>query len=245
MSEAPSASALDGPSKRTTSPSVTGTTVLAKKYKDGIMMMTDTLGSYGTLSRFTELDRMRKGNDFTLIGGSGEWSDFQYIMKLISELSVIDFEEDDGHVLQPREVYSYLSRVLYNRRSKVDPLWNHLVIGGVDQNGKSFLGSVDLYGSCFEDDIVATGFGTHLALPLMRKHWRADLDEKEARNLIESSMRVCLYRDCRTINKFQIGTVTVNGTTPDKNGQRVGPNVTQPYALSTEWKFKAFLANDC
>jgi len=44
--------------------------------------------------------------------------------------------------MQPQEIYSYLSRVMYNRRSKFDPLWNSLVVGGVNMTGESFLVSV-------------------------------------------------------------------------------------------------------
>ncbi len=54
-----------------------------------------------------------------------------------------DYCTDDGIVMQPAEVYAYLTRVMYNRRSRMDPLWNSLVVGGVDKaSGKPFLGMV-------------------------------------------------------------------------------------------------------
>jgi 20S proteasome subunit beta 7 len=68
----------------------------------------------------------------------------------------------------------------------------------------SFLGSVDLYGTTFEDNLVATGFGTYMAIPLLRKNWRADLTEEEARKLLTDCMRVLYYRDARTINKVRV-----------------------------------------
>lgn len=40
---------------------------------------------------------------------------------------------DDGHTMTPEEIYNYLCRVLYNRRNKMDPLWNSLVVGGVSK----------------------------------------------------------------------------------------------------------------
>ena len=40
-----------------------------------------------------------------------------------------------------------------------------------------------------------------MALPLLRKGWRADMGEAEARKLIEDSMRVLFYRDTRASNK--------------------------------------------
>lgn len=43
-------------------------------------------GSYGSLARFTNLRRVRRVGDYTLLGGSGEYSDFQHIMDLLSEV---------------------------------------------------------------------------------------------------------------------------------------------------------------
>lgn len=50
---------------------------------------------------------------------------------------------DDGNSLGPKEVHNYLTRLMYNRRNKFNPLWNSLVLGGV-KNGQKYLGSVDL-----------------------------------------------------------------------------------------------------
>jgi len=46
---------------------------------------------------------------------------------------------DDGCVMGPSEVHSYLTRVLHNRRNKGDPLWNTMVVGGVDHAGKRWV----------------------------------------------------------------------------------------------------------
>jgi hypothetical protein len=39
---------------------------------------------------------------------------------------------DDGISLGPQEVYAYLCRVMYNRRNKFDPLWNSLIVAGIE-----------------------------------------------------------------------------------------------------------------
>ena len=36
----------------------------------------------------------------------------------------------DGHSYTPKALHSWLTRVMYNRRSKMNPLWNTVVIGG-------------------------------------------------------------------------------------------------------------------
>jgi 20S proteasome subunit beta 7 len=81
-----SLAAAAAPHKATTSPIVTGSSVLALRYRDGVMMAADTLGSYGSMAKFTDLTRLRSVGRSTLIGASGEYSDFQYIMDLLEEL---------------------------------------------------------------------------------------------------------------------------------------------------------------
>lgn len=36
----------------------------------------------------------------------------------------------DGHSYSPKAIHSWLTRVMYNRRSKMNPLWNTVVLGG-------------------------------------------------------------------------------------------------------------------
>eukprot|EP01112_Ceratiomyxa_fruticulosa_P001656 TRINITY_DN1182_c0_g1_i2.p1 TRINITY_DN1182_c0_g1~~TRINITY_DN1182_c0_g1_i2.p1 ORF type:complete len:263 (-),score=42.98 TRINITY_DN1182_c0_g1_i2:216-1004(-) len=191
------------PLTRTQSPIVTGTSVLAVKYNGGVVMGCDTLASYGSLARFFELDRMKKVGNYTIIGAGGEYSDFQYLCQTLDELDLDDFCRDDGSRLHPEEIYNYLTRIMYQRRSKGDPLWNSIIVIG-HREGKSFLGTVDLQGTCYKEDYIATGYGAYIALPLIRHAWRPDLTRDEAVKLVEDCLRVLFYRDARASAKYQI-----------------------------------------
>jgi 20S proteasome subunit beta 7 len=116
----------------------------------------------------------------------------------------------------------------------------------------SFLGQVDLYGTAFQDSTLATGYGAHIARPLLRKAYRPDLSEAEARQVLEDCMRVMFYRDARTINRIQLAKVPCvahtqrtqqTHTASDLTDSRLpssqvtaeGPVVSEPYSLVTEW----------
>jgi len=213
----------DDPSRRTTDPIITGSSVLAIKYKDGIMMAADTLVSYGSLARYFDLDRVLPLGKFTLIGGSGDYSDFQYIMKFLDELVTEDQIAEDGSLLYPHSIHSYLTRVMYQRRNKFDPLYNRVIVGGF-RDGTSYLGMSDLRGMAFEGNTVATGYGDYIAQPLLRKHWKPDLTYEQAKHLLESCLRVLYYRDARAHNQITLGVVTADG-----------PKVSEPYMLDTDW----------
>lgn len=107
--------ASGGHRQRTQYPYVTGTSVLGVVYADGILIACDTLGAYGSTKRYKSLERVKKVNDRCVVAASGEISDFQQIMKYLDELVLSDFTSEDCIELGPREVYNYLTRVMYNR----------------------------------------------------------------------------------------------------------------------------------
>jgi len=223
------ADTMEAPIRQTTRPIVTGTSVLGLKYKDGVMLAADTLASYGGLAMFKDMRRISKTGSYTLVGGSGEMSDFHAIMEKLDDVERVNLNADDGFEHSPKEIYHYLRAVMYNRRNKFDPLWNSVVVGGF-KDGEAFLGVVDLRGTAYTDDVVATGFGAHLALPVMRNKWRPDLEEGEARALLEDCLRVLFYRDCRALDRVQISKATAQGTL-----------ISDPYKIETDWSSASFV----
>eukprot|EP00961_Rhodomonas_salina_P137338 1847558-Rhodomonas_salina.1 len=48
----------------------------------------------------------------------------------------------------------------------------------------------------YEDEVMATGFGSYMALPLMRKAG-SNLTKEEAKKVLEDCLRVDYCRNCR------------------------------------------------
>jgi 20S proteasome subunit beta 7 len=48
------------------------------------------------------------------------------------------------------------------------------------------LGQVDLFGTQIQDDTLATGYGAYMARPLLRKAYRENLTEEEAKKVISN-----------------------------------------------------------
>ena len=68
----------------------------------------------------------------------------------------------------------------------------------------SFLGFVDLQGTCYESSTIASGYGAYIAQPLLRKAVEGkedSLTEQEATALLNDCLRVLYYRDARSLNR--------------------------------------------
>lgn len=69
---------------------------------------------------------------------------------------------------------------------------------------RRFLSYVDLLGTTYTASTIATGYGSYIAQPLLRKAvegFEDVLTEEQARKILEDSMRVLFYRDARSLNK--------------------------------------------
>ena len=101
----------------------------------------------------------------------------------------------------PSQAFHFLHKVMYSKRCKQDPFWNSVLIGGYDvrasldmpvvyeqdREPEPFLGMVDIQGTPYEGHILATGFGSYMALPLMR------LATREVENLMNQTQPKVLY----------------------------------------------------
>ncbi|KAF2196762.1 proteasome endopeptidase complex, beta subunit [Delitschia confertaspora ATCC 74209] len=207
---------MGGPNQHTQSPIVTGTSVVAAKFKDGIVIAADNLASYGSLARFTDVKRLRKFNDQVVVGFGGDVSDMQYLDRLLNSLDIRENYGSDGTPLNAKNLHTYLSKVMYKRRSDFNPLWNHLLIAGLDGEDKPFLASADLLGTTFSAPTLATGFGAHLAQPILRRSIPDEaavpnVSREEAVLLVKEAMKVLFYRDARSMDKYSIAVVTKDG----------------------------------
>lgn len=220
------------PNKHTLSPIVTGSTVVGLKYNGGVLVAADTLASYGSQARYKDVTRIKKVGEFALLGASGEISDFQYLGQLLDELDEEDWQHEDGCRLGPREYSAYIGRVMYNRRSKFNPLYNQLIVAGKKEAGAAHLAFIDHQGTAFEEDFIATGFGSYLAMPILRNEWRPDISLDEAKALVTKCLQICFYRDCRAYNKIQFGISDGNSVT-----------ISDPVALDHHWSFRDWTEN--
>lgn len=140
----------------------------------------------------------------------------QYLDRLLNSLDIEENYSPSSHSLNAKNLHTYLQKVMYKRRSDINPLWNQILVAGLDGDGKPFLSSVDLLGTTFSAPTLATGFGAHLAQPLLRKLVEdqaavASVTQEQAVEAVKECMKVLFYRDARSLDKYSIAVVTKEG----------------------------------
>jgi 20S proteasome subunit beta 7 len=215
------------PTQHTQSPSVTGTSVLGIKFNGGVVIAADNLASYGSLARFSDVKRLRRFNDKTVLGFGGDVSDMQYLDRLLTFESIDqNYASDDPSAgeqdragrdaLAANNVHTFLTKVMYRRRNSFDPLWNHILVAGLDDAGAPFLADVDLLGTQVTAPSLSTGFGAHLAQPIMRKLVPDEasvekVTRDEAVTVVRECLKVLYYRDARSMDRYSLAVITKDG----------------------------------
>lgn len=218
------------PVYHTQRPVSVGTSVVGVYFKDGVILMCDTGISYGgRMLQFKSAERIVQVSDRTVLASSGEYSDFQEIVRNLKEVDQDVNNYDDNNRYEAKDYANYLARMSYAKRNKVDPLYCQNVVAGINQDGSRYLAYVDLYGTKFENTHIVTGFARYFGTPLLWNDWNPEMSEQEAKEVLKQIFRVLFYRDCNAIDKVQMAVI-------DKNGVRIE----QPIALDTKWDHKGF-----
>ncbi|KAJ8311412.1 hypothetical protein KUTeg_010767 [Tegillarca granosa] len=171
------------------------------------------VSQYGPAKHTLNLSRLMKVNDSTIIGAGGDYADYQFLKSLIEQRVIEEECLNDGFNYTPNSLYSWLTRVMYNRRSNFNPLWNVFVVGGL-QNGEPFLGYIDKIGIAYQAPTIATGYGAYIAQPLLREAYEKNpnMSLTDAERHIDRCLKILYYRDARSLNKYEVAIVTKDGS---------------------------------
>jgi len=141
----------------------------------------------------------------------------QYLTRHLQDLETEEsYISPDKPRMSAASLHRYLSKLMYSRRNKFDPLWNQLLVGGLDEDDKPFIACADLRGTTYSAPCLATGYGAMLAVPIMRKTVPDDaavqkVTQEEAIAVIKECMKVLFYRDARSLDRYSIAVVTKEG----------------------------------
>ncbi|TPP46692.1 Proteasome subunit family protein [Leishmania donovani] len=208
-----------------------GGSVIAIKYNGGVLMAADTLLSYGSLAKWPNIPRIKLLGSYSAVCATGSYADFQMMTKQVEDNIERQRMYHNVDELSPSEVFSYLHRSIYQKRCDFEPCLCQMVFIGF-RDSETFLAGVDDVGTRWEDDCVATGYGAYIALPLLRQALEKNpsgLSRAQAVQILTDCLRVLFYRECRTINKFQMADAASDGV-----------RISEPFDVETNWEYEGF-----
>ncbi|TKR96912.1 hypothetical protein L596_010861 [Steinernema carpocapsae] len=203
--------------ERTLNPTCTGTSVLAVQHKDGVAIMTDRVVSYGKTARYKNISRQYRVNDYCVVAFGGDHADFQWLQNVIERQEAEIKTYDQNARMTPKALHAYLTSLMYYRRSRMNPLWNTLVVAGMQPEPmdyatrKPFIGVITQRGVAYKATSVATGMGAMLLNQAIETDVRAksgDLDEAGAVEILRKCMELTIYHDCVADDTFDVTTVS-------------------------------------
>ncbi|MHA1727436.1 MAG: proteasome subunit beta [Promethearchaeota archaeon] len=189
----------------------TGTTTLGFKYKNGVIIATESQATAGMYVASRTAQKLFKINNFIAATISGGVADCQYIINQIKALS--NLKKVESTEPEVKWVANVIRNLLFQGRSMFLAL---MIIGGYSKENKTGeLYGIDLLGALFtEEKFLSYGSGSPYALGVLEVDWRPDLEEEEAISLAKKALTSAITRDAASGNKFQIVKITKDGFIP-------------------------------
>ena len=209
-----------------------GGSVVAVEYDGGVLMGADTHLAYGNMAKCANVPRSRIISGNAAVASTGDYADFQAATRELMEDVLDDQMQEDGVQKSPAELFNSLHRTVYHKRSEFTPYMCEFIMIGHD-GAKPFMAAADSIGTRWTDKCLATGYASHICIPLLRKAFEVKngepLTRAEAMAVLTDCMRTLFYRECRAVNRFQVAEAC--------NGKVV---LHEPVTLDTNWELEGF-----
>jgi len=182
-----------------------GTTTVAFKCADGVVMATDTratvLPGFVAHKRVKKIYRVTRNVGMTIAGVPAEAINLLDVLKANAML----YQIRRRRVVPVKVVANLASVVLFSQR--FFPYEVQIIIGGYDDEGYH-LYSLDPFGSAIEDNMIATGSGSPIAYGILESEYRDGINLNEGLVLAVKAINAAIKRDAYTGDSFDVATIT-------------------------------------
>jgi len=185
----------------------TGTTTLALKYRDGVVLAADTRVTAGYLIAHKKGRKIHMIKPYLAVTIAGVVADAQVLIEqLRNHLNL--YENMYGRPLSLKAAANYLSLLMYSHR--LLPFITEMIIAGKDRDGYKIF-KLDPLGSVISDDYMVSGSGSMFALGVLENEYRPDLTEEEAVKVALKALAAAMKRDIASGDDFMIAIIDDKG----------------------------------
>lgn len=182
--------------------------------KDGVVMGADRRGTAGTIVLEKNAQKITQINDFLLVSNTGSVSDMQLSNKVLAaELRLKELKTKTR--VSVREAAHLLALLTYRniRTPSMLPSIVGTLVGGVDEDGKAYLFSIEPAGSVKDVEDYDANFssGMPYIMGFLERQYKKDLTVKEGVELAKESLKSSTQRDTGSGNGIDVFTITKDG----------------------------------
>jgi len=182
-----------------------GTTTLAIKCVDGVIMATDTratmLPGFVAHKKVKKVYQVTRNIGMTMAGVPAEALNLLDILKANASIYNLQRKRE----APVKSIANLAATVLFSQRYY--PYAVQIIVGGYDSEG-FHLYSLDPFGSAIEDEVIATGSGSPVAYGVLESGYNKQMTLKEGLSLAANAIRSAMKRDVYTGDSFDIATIT-------------------------------------
>ncbi len=188
---------------------VTGTTTLALKAKDVVIVATESQATAGYLVATKNAQKLFQLTDHVAATISGGVADCQYIVEQAKALARLK-QVETGKEASLKYVTNVIRNLLFQGRSF---FLSMMLVAGYDvQADEMKIFGVDLIGSLFdEEEFLAFGSGSTFALGVLEAGYKKDMTAEEGIDLARRAVSAARNRDIASGSKIQLAVITKDG----------------------------------
>jgi proteasome beta subunit len=170
----------------------TGTTTVGIKFKDGVVLATESKATMGNLIASKKAKKIYQIDDKIAVTTAGGVGDNQQLIRIIkAEINI--YKLTRGMDITVNAASTLLSNILQG--SRMFPRMAMLIIGGYDKSGPQLRSIDPLGGEGSEDEFVSTGSGSPFAYGVLENGFKPNMTEEQALELAIKSIKAAKERD--------------------------------------------------
>ena len=176
-----------------------GATAVGIAYKDGVVLGAERRITLGSFVRSKSGKKVFKVTQNVGAVCAGMVADMQNLVKEVAVYSKLK-ELESRKAIKPNSVAKLMSNLMFQNRYA--PLLTQVILGGVGQKPVVYV--LDPLGSVISDQYATVGTGEETAIGVVEAGYSSGMSQKEARDLLVSSIKAAIARDAMSGNGIDI-----------------------------------------
>ncbi|KAM0687231.1 Proteasome subunit beta type-1 [Conglomerata obtusa] len=185
---------------------MTGTTIIAIKIKDGIVIGADTRTSLGSFIPDRTTNKLTKLTDRIYCCRSGSAADTKIITDICTSQNK-QYQYADGTLPTVRRLAMLCKNMIY----QYPQLLAGIIVAGYDEEEKGSIYNVTLGGSMVKMDISLGGSGSPYIYGFCDKFFKADMTREEGISFVSDAVSMAIGRDNFSGGCVRMAVITKEG----------------------------------